>query len=145
MDEKIVIEAAARACHEVNRAYCLAQGDTSQKSWEEAGEEFQNSARSGVKLVLSGSTPDEQHQHWMETRLAAGWKYGAVKNTETKEHPCLVPYNELPVEQRAKDVLFMVVASFIANALENPEVLAPSDDECHEGCCECSCSSEGGA
>jgi hypothetical protein len=30
-----VSEAAARAAHEANRAYCLALGDTSQPAWDE--------------------------------------------------------------------------------------------------------------
>ena len=31
-----IIEACARAAHEANRAYCLALGDTSQPSWDDA-------------------------------------------------------------------------------------------------------------
>ena len=38
MDEK-KIEACARAAHEANRAYCIAIGDTSQPSWDDAPEE----------------------------------------------------------------------------------------------------------
>src|SRR5438105_262770 len=33
-----VVEACARAAHEVNRAYCLALGDASQVAWEDAPE-----------------------------------------------------------------------------------------------------------
>lgn len=40
---------------------------------------------------------------------AAGWKYGPVKDPERKEHPCFVPYDGLPPEQRAKDYLFRAV------------------------------------
>lgn len=37
---------------------------------------------------------------------ADGWKYGPNKDFERKEHPCLVPYNELPEIQQRKDAVF---------------------------------------
>jgi hypothetical protein len=39
-------------------------------------------------------------------KLADGWKYGPVKYPEKKEHPCMVPFAELPKEQQLKDALF---------------------------------------
>jgi hypothetical protein len=41
----------------------------------------------------------------MKDKLDAGWKYGPVKNAETKERPGLVSFDQLPVEQQAKDCL----------------------------------------
>ena len=32
-----------------------------------------------------------------------------MKNPETKEHPCFVPYDELPEAQKAKDAIFGAV------------------------------------
>ena len=32
-----------------------------------------------------------------------------VKDAERKEHPCCVPYDALPVEQKTKDYLFRAV------------------------------------
>ena len=49
----------------------------------------------------------------MAEKLKDGWKFGEVKNPETKEHPCMVAYEELPKEQQTKDALFIsVVRSF---------------------------------
>jgi len=31
------------------------------------------------------------HDIWAQQRIANGWKYGAERNDERKEHPCLVP------------------------------------------------------
>lgn len=53
---------------------------------------------------------EESHQVWMDAKIADGWTYGPVKDVEKKTHPCLVPYEQLPKEQRFKDVLFMAVA-----------------------------------
>lgn len=56
-------------------------------------------------------TPDEvetlarmEHERWTEERLAAGWKYApGPKDIKKKTSPWLVPYEELPEEQREKD------------------------------------------
>lgn len=43
------------------------------------------------------------HEVWAKTRIEQGWKYGETRNDEKKEHPCLVPYEELPEEERVYD------------------------------------------
>lgn len=98
----------ARICHEANRALCIANNDHSQMSWESAPEWQIDSCVAGVRFVLMNpdTTPDAQHKHWMDVKSIDGWKYGPDKNPETKEHPCMQPWSELPETQRVKDVLF---------------------------------------
>ena len=43
------------------------------------------------------------HEVWAETRISQGWKYGAERNDELKTHPCLVPYEDLPDEEKEYD------------------------------------------
>jgi hypothetical protein len=43
------------------------------------------------------------HNQWMTGRLTAGWKYGHERNDEKKEHPSLIPYEELPEEEKEFD------------------------------------------
>lgn len=43
------------------------------------------------------------HDVWAETRIKQGWKYGERRNDELKTHPCLVPYEELPEEEKEYD------------------------------------------
>jgi hypothetical protein len=117
MDHDRVIEACARAAHEVNRAYCLALGDESQPPWESAPEWQKSSARNGVAGAIAGNTPEQSHQSWLDEKAANGWKYGPVKDPEKKEHPCFVPYAELPASQRAKDALFVSAVRCVAAAL----------------------------
>lgn len=50
--------------------------------------------------------PSAFHESWLEEKRATGWKYGPAKDADKREHPCFVPYDELPVEQRAKDHIF---------------------------------------
>lgn len=110
------VEHAARVCHEVNRAYCLAIGDTSQPAWTNAPDWQKQSAMTGVKFTLANpdAPPSASHDSWLEEKRRDGWKFGPVKNPEAKEHPCFVPYDELPVEQRAKDYLFQAVVRALA-------------------------------
>ena len=43
------------------------------------------------------------HEVWAESRMKQGWKYGCQRNDELKTHPCLVPYEELPEEEKEYD------------------------------------------
>jgi len=40
-----------------------------------------------------------------------------VKDTEKKEHPCIVPFDQLPREQQAKDYLFRGVVHAVRDAM----------------------------
>src|ERR1035438_1264540 len=110
MDLKLIAR-AAQAAHEANRVLCLALGDASQPKWEDAPDWQKNSAYAGVSQIQADpqTTPEQSHEGWLKVKRDDGWKYGAVKNPETKEHPCFVPYNELPENQRLKDEMFGVV------------------------------------
>lgn len=112
-----VIEACARAAHEVNRAYCIALGDESQPPWESAPDWQRSSALNGVRGALAGNTPEQSHESWLAEKRAAGWKWGATKDPEKKEHPCFLPYAELPPAQRCKDDLFTTTVRAMAKAL----------------------------
>jgi hypothetical protein len=117
MDRQTKIEACARAAHEVNRAYCIAIGDSSQPAWEDAADWQKSSARNGVVGALDGNTPEQSHESWLAEKAATGWKYGPVKDVEKKEHPCFVPYSDLPPAQRAKDKIFTTVVRVVGSAL----------------------------
>lgn len=43
------------------------------------------------------------HEVWAETRIRQGWTYGPERNDTLMTHPCLVPYEELPEEEREYD------------------------------------------
>lgn len=88
--ERFSPEEIARVAHEVNRAFCQALGDDSQLPWAEAPEWQRQSALEGVTFLMTNS--------WME-----------------REHPCLVPFSDLPIEQRAKDFIFCVVVRVLTS------------------------------
>lgn len=108
----------AELCHEVNRAYCLGIGDSSQPTWADAPDWQKESAINGVMFHLENeTTPKQSHENWMKEKEADGWIYGEVKDPEKKEHPCMVPYYELPLEQRTKDYLFKAVVDTMKNSI----------------------------
>ena len=42
------------------------------------------------------------HEVWAQTRIEQGWTYGAERNDTLKQHPCLVPYEDLPEEEKLR-------------------------------------------
>lgn len=104
-------EEIAMIAHNVNRAYCLALGDDSQVDWDDAPDWQKRSALNGVKMIESNpdAGPSASHESWLKEKIDSGWVYGEVKDADEKTHPCCVPYDELPVEQKAKDFIFGAV------------------------------------
>jgi cytochrome c1 len=105
------IEEIAKVCHEVNKAYCEALGDNSQTSWENAPQWQKDSAILGVKFHIENPNAgaDSIHNSWMKQKIDDGWIYGPIKDADKKQHPCIIPFEMLPNEQKAKDYLFKQV------------------------------------
>ena len=106
----------AKVCHQANKAWCEANGDLSQKNWEDAEDWQIDSAIKGVKFRLENPDAghDAQHNAWMVEKIRDGWCYGETKDVEAKTHPCLVPFEELPVFQQKKDALFCAIVDALA-------------------------------
>lgn len=111
-----IIGAAARAAHEANRAWCLAHGDLSQVAWEDAPDWQRTSVTNGIEGVLAGNGPRESHASWLAEKERTGWRYGPTKDPEAKTHPCFVPYDALPPEQKSKDAIFVAVVRAVLAA-----------------------------
>lgn len=112
-----VIEVAA-VCHEANRMLCLALGDTSQPDWFTAPDWQRSSAIDGVRFHLAH--PEAQasasHENWFAEKARNGWIYGVVKDPKATPptHPCMVAFDELPIEQQRKDHLFRAIVHALA-------------------------------
>jgi hypothetical protein len=101
----------AQVAHEINKAFCESIGDNSQPTWQEAPDWQKQSAINGVQFHLDNpsASPSASHESWLKQKEEEGWKYGELKDAEKKEHPCFVPYKELPIQQQSKDYLFKQV------------------------------------
>lgn len=43
------------------------------------------------------------HEVWSAGRIKDGWTYGEERNDAEKQHPCLIPYEELPEGEKEYD------------------------------------------
>lgn len=111
------IEHIAKVCHEANRAFCESMGDFSQVHWNQIPKWQHDSIVEGVAFIMGnpGAGPEASHEAWMQHKLDNGWKYGPIKDHISKTHPCIVPFDQLTPEHKAKDYIFRgIVLSFIS-------------------------------
>ena len=54
-------------------------------------------------LALTELMASHAHDTWAQGRLGQGWRYGAHRDDARKLHPDLVPYDELPEEEKEYD------------------------------------------
>lgn len=105
----------ARACHEVNKVYCEMLKDYSQVPWEDSPDWQKESIINGVNYMLQNPqvTSEEMHDNWAKEKVANGWAYGEVKDSEKKIHNYLLPYKVLPKEQRKKHEIFSTIVKLL--------------------------------
>ena len=111
--EMMTITEIASLCHEANRIYCDIICTETQPTWVCAPDWQRTSAINGVRFHMDNpeAGPEASHVRWLKEKEAEGWRYGPVKNAENKEHPCFMPYEQLPEEQRLKDSLFLAIVN----------------------------------
>ena len=50
--------------------------------------------------ALTERLAENAHDLWAAQRLSQGWAYGTRRDDVRKLHPCLVPYAELPEQEK---------------------------------------------
>ena len=105
------------AIHEANKEIQQQTGEFI----PQLSEHLTKSILDGVYYVLDNPncTPEQQHNNWVHFKRADGWRYGPEKDFERKEHPCLVPYSELPDAQQRKDSVFRQTLDNFINEVYN--------------------------
>jgi hypothetical protein len=108
-------EQIARVVHEANRALQLIGNDPIPSApWDCETPDIREVSVTGVRAALEGVTPEELHAEWCRNKAAQGWRWGEFKDPILKTHPCLVPYDQLPEEQRVKDRVFTAIVAAMA-------------------------------
>jgi hypothetical protein len=54
-------------------------------------------------LKLTEYLATNAHEVWAQRRMAEGWRFGPRRDEVKKEHPSLVPYNDLTEEEKEYD------------------------------------------
>lgn len=108
------IESITRAAHEVNRSWQLLRQEKVDPVWEQlSAEERQIAKTSVINIVTNDHDAQQNHDSWVSYKKSQGWTVGSVKHAETKTHPCLVMWSQLPLDQQVKDRLWVdTVKSF---------------------------------
>lgn len=113
------LEIVARMAHEMLRAWCELNADHALKRWEDAPAWQHESTIDAVRFFSDhpGADDGAMHAAWLDQKLRAGWTVGPVKDAQRKQHPCMVPFDQLPADQQFKDRLLRLVIGFgLANA-----------------------------
>lgn len=73
-------------------------------AWDDTEELYKQGLIAGVTTYFENSelTPEQEHQKWLDAKMADGWVYGEAVDTTPKTHPLILPFAELPMEHRAK-------------------------------------------
>ncbi len=111
MTLKLTVDQIAKVAHEVNREYSRSIGDPAKPSWEDAPEDQRVSCVKGIQYHLDNpqSLPSDSHGSWLSHKLEAGWRYGENIDPIRMTHPAMVPYEQLPKAQQAKDYIFLAI------------------------------------
>jgi RyR domain len=101
----------AKMCHAANKAWCELHGDFSQPEWDAAPDWQKESAIQGVEFHRANPDAGDSasHDNWTALKVKEGWVYGKTKDPEAKTHPCIVPFDDLPHQQRKKDAIFRAI------------------------------------
>lgn len=54
-------------------------------------------------LELTEQLAEHTHDIWAQQRMDQGWTYGEKRDDDKKFHPCLLPYEELPENEKDYD------------------------------------------
>jgi DNA-binding transcriptional MerR regulator len=109
----------AQVIYAANREIQIIFGDPQPSpDWYDAPEYQRRESTASVieALADSGRTPEQNHQGWMDRLHADGWTSGETKDPAGKTHPCLVPWDQLPEDQKLKDRLFIAIVRALAPA-----------------------------
>ncbi len=86
----------------------LAQAEDIPSKLQALGYEIANSG--GIPPSSMQLDPDliellasAEHERWMADKSRAGWKFAVERNNEKLHHPLLIPYADLPDEEKEKD------------------------------------------
>ncbi len=57
-----------------------------------------------IKLLeLTEKIAENVHEVWAKGRIDEGWTYGEERDDTKKQTPCLVPYSQLPEDEKEYD------------------------------------------
>lgn len=76
--------------------------------WNTLSDEAKSSVIQAVVSIHTGliANPQQSHENWVRDKTIEGWKQGSPKSVTLKTHPDLVPWHDLPLTERMKNIFF---------------------------------------
>jgi hypothetical protein len=81
--------------------------------WEALNDVLKDRAADTVDSLMNkmwqfphGMSDDYCHLVWYNNMIDMGWTYGPTYSFEQKLHPSMVPFNELPDDEKIKDAIW---------------------------------------
>jgi len=91
------------------------------ESWEDREDDFKEQFVKVVEKQCSDEKfegPEQAHDSWWQKYIDMGWQYGPERSVEKRTHPDMVPFHELPADEREKDEIFLRLC-YVAEAMQN--------------------------
>ena len=109
----ITPEQIAEITHNAITSYCHIVAGTDSIFWDQLSIDLKGSTISGVNKVLENPdiSAEDLHNEWVKYKISQGWTYGEIRDSSRKIHNCLVPYQDLPKEEKIKDLLFLAITN----------------------------------
>lgn len=89
---------------------------------------------------LTKRLAENTHEIWAQQRISEGWRFGPHRNDATKEHPSLVPYDQLPEPEREYDrrtaleaIKMLLVLGYKIESPSSAVVASAGDSELEPG------------
>ena len=104
-------EMIAEFVHETLSVWAKLRGMPPYPSWKDAEDWMRASTIESVGYVLDNADAEAgaQHIQWMKQKQRDGWVWGEKKDAGAKTHPMIVPFSELPEDERAKDAIIIAL------------------------------------
>ena len=64
-------------------------------------------------------TPKEAHDSWIIAYEKMGWKYGKKRDVVKKTHPDLIPFEQLPKDEKDEDAIFLMCVWIVKKVIES--------------------------
>ena len=111
-------EQAALVCHAAHCALQAVQDQVlpSSVNLDDLSVEVRRIVIEGVRAARQGETPEQLHERWVRAMAALRWTWGPERDPENKRHPNMVPFWDLPPDERDKDELFAANAAVLVRS-----------------------------
>jgi hypothetical protein len=88
------------------------------KPFDEREKEFKRQFIRTIEKYLKAKrlpTPKQAHNNWLKEYKKMGWKFGFYYEPEKKRHPDILPYEDLPQDEKEKDAIFLMAVWIVRN------------------------------